>query len=143
MHLFHVVTVFTVLVLLGVELSVSAFVNPSAWRLDPEPQSRMLGHFAGVLGKVMPVWYPAELVLLGAETWLHRHTPGFAPLLAATAIWFLASLASILFLVPLNTRVVEGKAGWQALHRTWDSRHRVRIVALAASALLLVWAVVA
>ncbi len=38
MHLFNMATVFIVLSLVGVEFSVSAFVNPAAWRLDPEPQ---------------------------------------------------------------------------------------------------------
>jgi hypothetical protein len=34
MHLFNVASVFSVLLLVGVEFSVSAFVNPGAWRLD-------------------------------------------------------------------------------------------------------------
>lgn len=142
MHVFHVFTVMTLLVLVGVELSVSAFVNPSAWRLDAGPQGTMLSHFAAALGTVMPVWYPAGLVLLGLESWFLRHAPGFSLLLAADALWFLATLASILFLVPLNNRVIEGAAGWQAAHRTWDLRHRVRIVALAIAAALLTYVVV-
>ncbi len=137
MHLVHVATIVSVLLLVGVELSVSAFVNPSAWRLEPEPQAHMLSHFAAVLGRVMPVWYPVELILLGLETWLHRGIPGFAPLLAATILWLLTSLASILFLVPLNNRVVNREAGWQQAHRIWDKRHRVRIAALALAAILL------
>ena len=83
-----------------------------------------------------------RLVLLGVETWLHRQTPGFAALFAASAIWLLALLASVLFLVPLNKRVVEGAAGWQQLHRMWDRRHRVRIVALSVAGVLLTYAVV-
>jgi uncharacterized membrane protein len=142
MHLFHVAAVFLVLLVVGIELSVSAFVNPSAWRLDPDAQYRMLGHFAAVLGKVMPVCYPAALVLLGVETFFHWHMPGFPILLAASTIWFLASLASIFFLVPLNNRVIEGAAGWQEIHRTWDRRHRVRIAALAVAGVLLTYALV-
>ena len=69
MHLFHVAVVFILLLVVGIELSVPVFVNPSAWRLEPEPQYRMLSHFAAVLGKVMPVCYPAALVLLEVETW--------------------------------------------------------------------------
>lgn len=141
MHLFNVVTVVLLLLLVGVEFSVSAFVNPSAWRLDPDPQSRMLSHFAGVLGKVMPVWYAVGLVLLGLETWLHRHEPGFVLLLTASAIWFVTTLLTIFFLVPLNNRIVKGGFGWQDAHRTWDTRHRVRIVALAVAAVLLTYVV--
>jgi hypothetical protein len=57
MHLFNMATLFVVLTLLGVEFSVSAFVNPAASRLEPESHLKMLSRSALVLGKVMPVWY--------------------------------------------------------------------------------------
>ena len=139
MHLLDVAVIFFVLLMVGSEFSVSAFTDPSAWRLDPVPQSVMLSHYAAVLGKVMPFWYGADLLLLGAETWLYRHTPDFPLLLIATSIWFLATLGSILFLVPLNNRVVAASPGWQAAHRSWDRRHRVRVAGLAIAALLLLY----
>ena len=142
MHIFNIATVFIVLSLVSVEFSVSAFVNPAAWRLDPEPQLKMLSRFASVLGKVMPVWYPVCTVLLGIQTWLHRHTSGFVILLTADAVWLLASVASIFLLVPLNSRVAEGAADWQRILRIWDKRHRVRIAALAITAVLLAYVVV-
>ena len=142
MHWFHIITVFAVVTLVGVEISVSAFVNPAAWRLDDEAQRKMLGRFAFVMGRVMPVWYPACAVLLGMETWLDWRAPGLGMLLAADAMWILASMGSILFLVPLNSRVAEGDAGWQRIHRIWDGRHRVRIVALAMAPVLLIGALV-
>ena len=137
MHLFNAANLFIALTLVGVEFSVSAFVNPAAWRLEPESQLKMLSRFALVLGKVMPVWYPVSTVLLCIQTWLYWHTSGRAMLLAATAIWVLTSVASILFLVPLNSRIAKGDADWQRLHRVWDLRHRVRVIALAISAALL------
>ncbi len=142
MHLFHVIVVLYVLLLVGVEFSVSAFVNPSAWRLDAEPQARLLSHLAAVLGRVMPFWYAGGLVLLGAETWLHGHEPGFAFLLTASVIWFLTTLLTILFLVPLNNLVVRGGPGWQRAHHLWDTRHRFRIVALTIAGTLLTYVVV-
>lgn len=142
MHVFSVATLFVVLTLVGVEFSVSAFVNPAAWRLEPESQLKMLSRFALVLGKVMPVWYPVSTLLLGIQTWLYWHMPGRAILLTADAIWVLTSVASILFLVPLNNRVAEGTADWQAMSRIWDRRHRVRIAALATGAVLLTYVVV-
>jgi uncharacterized membrane protein len=137
MHLFNMATVFLVVTLAGVEFSVSAFVNPAAWRLDPEAQLKMLGRFAFVLGRVMPVWYPACTVMLGIQTWLRWHAPGLGLLLTATAIWVLTSVVSIFFLVPLNSRVAEGVADWHRIHRIWDRRHRVRIAALVIAAILL------
>ena len=76
MHSFSVATLFVVLTLVGVEFSVSAFVNPAAWRLEPESQLKMLSRFALVLGKVMPVWYPVSTLLLIIQTWLYWHMPG-------------------------------------------------------------------
>ena len=137
MQLLNIATIFTLLLLIGVEFSVSAFINPSAWRLAPEPQFNILRHLASLFGKVMPFWYSACLLLLGIETWLHRHTPDFGILLTASALWVLTSVASFLFLVPLNNRVAEGAANWQQLHRTWDKRHRIRVAALVITAILL------
>ncbi len=142
MHLFNMATVFIVLSLVSVEFSVAAFIDPAAWRLDPEPQLKMLSRLAFVLGKVMPVWYPVGALLFGIQTWLYWHTSGRGALLIADAIWLLASVGSIIFLVPLHTRVAAGDADWQRIHRTWDKRHRVRTAALAIAAVLLTYVVV-
>lgn len=142
MHVLNVATVVIVLSLVSVEFSVAAFINPAARRLDPEPRLQVLSRLAAVLGRVMPVWYPVSALLLAIQTWLSWHTPGRAVLLAATAIWILASLASILFLVPLNTRIAEGDADWQRIHRVWDRRHRARTAALAIAAVLFTYVVV-
>jgi uncharacterized membrane protein len=142
MHLFNMATIFIILSLVGVEFSVCAFVNPAAWRLDPEAQLKILSRLASVSGKVMPVWYPVCALLLGIQTWLYWHTSGRGVLLTADAIWLLASVASIIFLVPLNTRVAQGAADWQRVHRTWDKRHRVRTAALAIAAVLVTYVVV-
>lgn len=137
MHWFNIATVFFVVTLAGVEFSVSAFINPAAWRLEPAAQLKMLARCAFVGGRVMPVWYTACTLLLGLATWLHWHAPGRGVLLTADAIWVLTSVASIAILVPLNNRVMEGVGDWQRIHRIWDRRHRVRIAAIAVAALLL------
>jgi uncharacterized membrane protein len=140
MHLFNMVTLFVVLTLVGVEFSVSAFMNPAASRLEPESQLKMLSRSALVLGKVMPVWYTVSTLFI--QTWLCWHTPGRVILLIADAIWVLISVASIFVLVPLASRVAEGAADWQRIYRIWDRRHRVRIAALATAAVLLTYVVV-
>jgi uncharacterized membrane protein len=89
----------------------------------------------------MPVWYPVSTLLFGIQIWLCWHVPGRAILLTAAAIWVLTSVASIFFLVPLNSRIAEGAADWQRIHRIWDRRHRVRIAALAIAAVLLTYVV--
>lgn len=142
MHLINIASIFVILLLIGVEFSVSAVVTPSARRLEREPQIKILSHVASVLGRVMPFWYSACLLLLGIETWLHWHTSDFGILLTASAIWVLASVASFIFLVPLNNRVAEGVADWQRIHRTWEKRNRVRIATLVIAAVLLTFVVV-
>ena len=142
MHIVNIATVLTVLLLIGVEFSISAFINPAARQLDPEPQLKLLSSSAVVLGRVMPFWYSGSLLLLGTETWLHRHTPDFRILLTATALWALVTVASVLFLVPLNNRIAKGAADWQQIHRLWDKRHRIRVVALIIAAILLAHATV-
>ncbi|AXC12111.1 putative membrane protein [Acidisarcina polymorpha] len=137
MHAFNMATLFVILTLLGVEFSVSAFINAAVSRLEPEWQLKMLSRFALVLGKVMPVWYSASTLLLSVETWLCWRTPGHSILLAADAIMVLIALASIFLLVPLARRVAEGAADWQRINRIWDQRNRVRIAALASAAILL------
>jgi hypothetical protein len=76
MHLLATATVFVVLSLVGVELSIAAFVDPAARRLEPEPQLKLLSRLASVLGKVMPVWYPVSALLLVIQTWLSWHSAG-------------------------------------------------------------------
>jgi uncharacterized membrane protein len=139
MHLFNTAILFVVLTLLGVEFSVSAFVNPAVWRLEPEPQLKTLSRFAVVGGKVMPVWYLGSTLLLGIQTWLCWHTPARSILLTVDAILVLIAVVSIFILVPINSRVAEGAADWQRIHRIWDRIHRVRIAALATAALLLTY----
>jgi hypothetical protein len=137
LHLFNVATILIVFSLVSVEFSVAAFVDPAAWRLEPKPQLQILSRLASVLGKVMPVWYPVSALLFGVETWLYWRTSGREILLFADAIWLLASVGSIVFLVPLNTRVAEGDADWERIHHIWDKRHRVRTGALVIAAVLL------
>ena len=76
MHLFTVATLFVVIMLVGAEISVSAFVNPAAWRLDPASQLKMLSRLTFVLGRVMPIWYPVSTLLLVIQTWVFWHMPG-------------------------------------------------------------------
>jgi hypothetical protein len=141
MHSFNTAILFVVLTLLGVEFSVSAFMNPAASRLEPESQLEVLSRSALVLGKVMPVWYSVSTLLIGIQTWLYWHTPGRAILLTADAIMVLIAVASIFVLVPLASRVAKGAADWQRINRIWDRRNRVRIGALATAALLLTYVV--
>lgn len=122
----------------GVEFAMSAFVNPVLWKLDDAAQARAIRMFAANLGRVMPIWYGAGLLFLLAEAVLLRHHPSAALLDAASGIWALTIVQSILFLVPINNRMAametaEFSEVARREHRKWDWMHRVRIGALIAA----------
>jgi uncharacterized membrane protein len=124
--------------LVGTEISVSVFINPILSRLDEAAQAAATRLFAIRLGKSMPFWYGASLLLLLIETFLRRHEPGSSLLVTASAIWAVVIVLTILFLVPINNRMMQLAAGAfpeQALraHQRWDRLHRIRVLALATS----------
>jgi len=132
MRLFNMATVVIVISLVSVEFSVAVFIDPAARRLDPEPQLKLLSRLASVLGKVMPGLVSRECsIACSPQTWLSWHSSGAGFCLQLLRFGSLLRWESILFLVPLNTRVAEGDADWQRIHRIWDKRHRVRTAALA------------
>ena len=138
MTLLYVVTLVCVGLLAGVELAVSLVVNPVLERQELLVEARLVQTFARQLGRAMPVWYGLSLLLLVAATILGRNTAGFAFLVAASVIWTLVIVLTLLFLVPANNRLarLDPRAWSEAtrrLHRTWDRRHRARIAALVAA----------
>ena len=138
MHVLSLVTLFIIVLLIGIELCVSLFINPVIWQLEPEPQAQALSLFAALLGKLMPVWYGVCLLLLAVETWLHWHTQAFLLLVAATALWLAVIVVTILVLVPINNRIAARSAvNWQQQHRRWDTLHRFRVLTLFVVAALL------
>jgi hypothetical protein len=129
-----IVTTVCVGLLIGTEFSVSAFVNPVLWKLDARAQSQAIGMFARLLGTVMPFWYGLSLLLLLAETAIHWHAAS-ALLSTASGIWAAVIVLTLLFLVPINNRMMHldpGSFGDAARreHRKWDAMHRVRVLAL-------------
>lgn len=122
--------------LVGTELSVSVFINPILSRLDESAQAAATRMFAIRLGRSMPFWYAASLLLLLAETFLRRHEPGFTPLIIADAIWATVIVLTLLFLVPINNRMMQLDPGTfpeqaRRAHHRWDMLHRIRVAALA------------
>ena len=87
MHLLNIVTITSAALMVGNELSVSAFVNPALRRLESGPQAQALSVLARSLGLAMPVWYGLCLALLALEAFLHRHQTTLAALLIAAALW--------------------------------------------------------
>ncbi len=136
MNLLNVATILCIGLLIGAELAVSAFINPVVWKLDLAAQARASQLFGRRLGRAMPVWYIASLLLLVSETTTHRHESHVGLLGVAIAFWGAAIALSLLSLVPINNRMVRMDAdGWtestQRELRKWDGLHRVRVAVLA------------
>jgi uncharacterized membrane protein len=135
MQVLDILAILTLGLMIGVEFAVSAFINPTLRKLDPDPQARILSLFAALLGFVMPFWYALGLLLLIAETILHRHTAAFTPLAAAASLWAFIIVFTIAVLVPINNRIAKLQptalpADWQQAHRRWDNLHRLRVALL-------------
>jgi len=142
----NVLTVLCIGLLAGVEFAVSVFVNPVLWKLDPAAAAGTVRTFARNLGAVMPFWYIASLVLLLVELFTGWHGSGAGLLIASSAIWAAVIVLTLLFLVPINSRLAKLETGawteqaWRE-HRKWDMRHRFRIAALVASWVCLLLAI--
>ena len=148
MHLLNIITITSAGLMVGNELSVSAFVNPALRRLESGPQAQALSVLARSLGVAMPVWYGFCLALLALESFLRRHQTTLAALLTATVLWVAAIIFSISMLVPINNRIAALNTaapapGWERDHRKWDVLHRVRILLLIVALLVLINALAA
>lgn len=127
--------------MIGVELAVWVFIDPISWKLEEPARTRVVGYFAGRLGKAMPFWYALNFLLLLAEVFLLRGGAGARLVGAAAAIWAAVIVLTLLFLVPINNRLARGSISNSDVahheHRRWDAMHRARVVALAAAMVLL------
>jgi uncharacterized membrane protein len=86
----------------------------------------------------MPFWYALSFLLLIAEAALRRHGSSEALLITAGAFWLAVIVLTLIFLVPINNRMMRLDANSGAdsslqEHRKWDLLHRGRVAILATS----------
>ena len=125
------------LIMIGVELSVSLFINPALWKRN---ERILTSDLAGTLGRVMPIWYAVCLLFLTAEAILHRHESTAYGFITAAVVWLLTIVYTLALLVPINNRLAKDTGApdfdWKTQHIRWDLLHRWRIVFLSASLLI-------
>jgi len=148
MLLLDLITILCAALMTGNELAVSLFVNPAIWQLEDRAQASILRILARSLGKAMPIWYILSLILMSIEAFLHRHQPSLIWLLTAVALWIAIILYTVTSLVPINNRVAALDPavlpqGWNDKHHTWDTRHRLRILALIIASTCLTYGILA
>jgi hypothetical protein len=135
-----IVAVVVVGLMVGVEASVAFVVNPIVDRLPGNAGLLARSDGAQMLGRVMPVWYLASLLLAAATAVLRPE--------AAAAAWTAAALLavsigmSVALLVPINNRSkawtpTTAPADWRQQVGRWDRFHVVRVAMIVAAFTLL------
>lgn len=115
--------------LVGVEFAVAAFTNPVVGRLPDDGFARARSDSARVLGKVMPFWYIASLLLIIATAVMTRDWL----VITAGAVMALVVLMTVTLMVPVNNRI----GRWSGVGdvsrddaRKWDRLHWRRVFLL-------------
>jgi uncharacterized membrane protein len=141
-HILAVITIVVVGSMVGVEIAVAVIVNPIADRLPDDQGLMVRSSAAGRLGRVMPFWYIASIVL--ATLWLTL-VWGLAPaptIAVAAALLVVSVAMSITLLVPINSRVARWSAGeappdWREQVGRWDRFHYIRVAIIVTAFALL------
>lgn len=134
--------------LVGNELAVALFIHPVLYLVPGESHARVAKLLAGRLGRYMPFWYAASLVLAILQLFAIGRNSLEAWWLCCTAAILLAliSVLSILLPVPINKRIAAWDLNqlppdWMSMRRRWDLYHRVRVFFLVVALVLLILSV--
>jgi uncharacterized membrane protein len=137
MEVLNVVAIIVAGLMVGCELAIAAFVHPTLDKLPDDVHLPAASALARVLGSFMPFWYILVFLLTLAEVVIQWRQSGRLPIWIATSavLWMLASLYSVISLVPINNRVASWTEAtpppdWKTYWRRWDLLHRWRFVLL-------------
>ena len=138
-----VVAVVVVGVMVGVEVSVAFVVNPIVDRLPGDAGLLARSDGGRMLGRTMPYWYVASLLLTVATAMRH---PASVAAWSAAALLAASIVVSIALLVPINNQSKTwtpetAPADWREQLGRWDRFHTVRITMILAAFTLLTVAV--
>jgi uncharacterized membrane protein len=128
----------------GNEFAVMALVHPQLRKLPDRIHAQIAQRLAGVLGKVMPLWYGLALLLILGAAFQHRPIssgPGLL-LTAAAIVWIITIVFTVTMLVPINNRIAkmnpeQPHPTWLEDRCRWDKLHRFRVELLIGALLLL------
>jgi uncharacterized membrane protein len=119
--------------MVGNELSVSAFVHPRLSTLDDKSHAISVQSLARVYGKVMPFWY-AIVLALSAVVAIVLRSDSIATLLATTStvLWISSIIFTLLFPLPINNQVIGWNLeslpeNWKEQRQKWDRFHLIRV----------------
>jgi uncharacterized membrane protein len=128
----------------GNEFAVAAFVHPQLHKLGQATHAQTAPPLARVLGKAMPLWYGAALVLILGAAFEHRPLSSGRGLfiLLAAALWTATIVFTVTMLVPINNRIAKMNPEhpydcWLRDRSRWDQLHQVRVALLIMAFILL------
>jgi len=145
MTILYLILIVSSALLLGNEFSVAAFIHPSLARADHKRFLPAIQVFAALFGTIMPVWMGLATglhILLTVLTWNGDPTAN-QYMCAATLLWIVIIVFSVLLPVPINNRVKIWKMDslpedWLAQRWRWDFYNWIRVVLIMAAFLFLV-----
>jgi len=135
MEVLNVVAIIVASLMVGSELAIAAFVNPTLDNLADDVQLPAASALARVLGKIMPFWYILVLLQTLTEVFIGWRLSSRLPTWFATSaiLWMVAILYTVTTLVPINNRISSWEKSapppdWKTYRRRWDLLHRWRVV---------------
>jgi uncharacterized membrane protein len=128
--------------MVGVEFCVAVFVKPIFDRLPGNAGLAGRADGGRVLGRLMPFWYTASLILSIVLAVTYRHDPGASALVSGAALLVLSIVMSVALLVPINNRAKnwtpeQAPDNWREQHRRWDRYHYIRVAVIIAAFVLI------
>ncbi len=137
MEVLNAVAIIAAGLMVGCELAIAAFIHPTLNKLPDDAHLAAASAIARVLGTAMPFWYNLTLLLTLAEVLVQWRQSGRLPICTAASavLWMLASVYSLIALVPVNNRIKSWEnatppADWKTYRRRWNTHHRWRVVLL-------------
>ena len=136
-----VITATVVGTMVGVEFAVAVFVNPIFLRMPVGAAIEARADGGRVLGRVMPFWYIASLILTTGLAVAVRGAPATSAAAVGAGLLAVSVIMSITLLVPINNRSAtwtadHHPADWREQSQRWDRLHYARVAIILAGFVL-------
>ena len=94
---FFLILIISTALLFGNEFSIGFFIHPSLARADHRAFLPAIQVFAGLFGKIMPIWMPATLLLHLLLLWLTWRWPANHTvfLISAVILWIISIVLAV------------------------------------------------
>jgi hypothetical protein len=132
--------------MVGVEFAGAFVLNPIFASLPADAAQAARVHGGRMLGRLMPFWYVASLILTIALVVLTWGSTSAAAALVAAVLLAVSVIISVAVLVPINNRSLTWTAdsrpdNWLEQQKRWDRLHYVRVAIIVAAFVLVAVAV--